>query len=201
MGFLDKLFKKTKNDSLEAREEIFNQALTLGDFNSLCTLFEKNYEHDILWDVFYNTGNIAVREYDNHELAIKLYKKSASYNPSFISNYNNIASSYKYLWDIESAEEYYKKALAIDPSYNIAYLRLAMLMAYAVTLHENYADRLNEALDYYNKYIVHGNESEAVMTMDRTELGGHELARIIIEAGAGEKLLAATKNLLDRGLL
>lgn len=150
------------------------------EFNDLCENIIKNTPHDkdALAAAFYNVANDSAKK-KYYYPAIKLYEKSLQYDSNNPSVYNNMASSYKYLGEIDQAEVLYKETLKIDPDYNNAYLQLALLNA-----HQH---KKEETLKYFSIYeekdpsakirIKHSLESE--MKMGDISLGGKELLEYI----------------------
>ena len=81
-------------------------------------------------DWFYNIWNYVWQYFNEHKLAIKLYKESIRYGFNDSAVYNNTATEYKRLSNFEGALKYYKLALEYDFNNPLRYLRIAMLYAF-----------------------------------------------------------------------
>ncbi len=93
----------------------------------------------------YNIANQVWQYYNDNELAIKLYKESIKYNENDPTVYNNLATAYKRLSDFENSIIFYNRALNLNPTNPIRYLRPAFLYAY---IWQN-----NEAVSLLKKYF------------------------------------------------
>lgn len=155
-----------------------------------------------LCSAFYNVGNQALSDlFEKYDLALKLYNfsidlclqcigekygtntTSAEELSSYIqedhdisrqmaSVFNNMGTVYKRMRNWEMAVAYYMKAIAVCPTYSIAMLRVAMLMAYV--------GEKDNALQSYNAYIKMGGKDDVVInSMEATPEGGPQLREIL----------------------
>ena len=89
-------------------------------------------------------------DYDNNEdyaNAIECYQKALSYDPRFVSAYNNLGIIYKdVLQDYEKALECFETSVQINPAYDYGYCNLGILY------NDIYHD-YDKAMENYNKVI------------------------------------------------
>lgn len=149
-------------------------------FESICNSIISATPPDpqYLSSAFYNVAN----EYSRNEIyiiAIRLYEVAARYNNNDPSIFNNMASCYKYLGDLESAKLLYIHCIKISPDYMDAYLRLSFLFAY-----EGDSKRALECFNIYEDGNVYNRRS--VVESLKTEiangdvsLGGQELLYLL----------------------
>jgi len=140
--FVDLYNKKTIND---IEQLIFNEDLDWIIQYCKDNIVVWRWTNQWMASYLYNMWNSVWQRYNNHNLAIWLYKESIKYIDTDATVYNNLATEYKRLKNFDTAIKYYNLALKYDSNNPIRYLRPAWLYAYI------WSD--DEAIKYLKKYF------------------------------------------------
>ncbi len=128
-----KLLEETielKPDSVEALNGLGNCAMEQNDFNTA-----KNYYCRSLYlrpdysYAHYNLG-IIMRQWEMPDEAVICFKNAIRFGPANVKPIVNLGETYQLMGEIDVSEEYFRKALEIDPKCRTAYDNLLLSMQY-----------------------------------------------------------------------
>ena len=130
-------------------------------------ILHRNPEH---FDAIQLIGTIAVQKNLN-EKAIFFLNKALLIKDTVAAVYNNLGNAYKNLGEITSAILCFKKAMTLDPKYNVPIFTLATI----------YKDRINDKIAYrdlaiqcYQKHLENDPKSYAALVNLGSIFGGHK---------------------------
>ncbi len=92
----------------------------------------------------FSTLGLLFTHLDEHEKAVHFYRKAAECEPKAPQHYYNLASVYRFLGDIELADEHYSKAIALN-SHDYEAFRLRSELR-TQTLESNHINELSERI-------------------------------------------------------
>ncbi len=176
--FLNQYIKSSKEAKVEKKmrkaiknndEDMLKQ--NVENFLEIHPTSPKNEHYPVdkwVGSIYYNVGNTCAME-KRFELAISMYRISASYSPGPAA-YNNMATCFKRQGKYYEAYNCLKKALKADSNYVAGYGRMAILLeAYDVPVED-------EAYKYLKKYFDLGGKKESLKKLASPSLPEEENA-------------------------
>jgi tetratricopeptide (TPR) repeat protein len=129
-------------------------------------------DKEILTDALNERGAIALLV-DRPRTAIDDFEEALRYNPDNPQTYSNLGQAYTRLGRIREAERQYMHAIELDPQNPDYYLGLGII-------YHNYLKQLDQAVEYYTKYILLGGRDVLTVNKWIEECGGTpvDLAKI-----------------------
>ena len=113
--------------NIDALVEEADKAYDAGHLLEARELLQKAHDHDSSIPELSNRLGFIVSQMGNHEEALKLYNHSLRLKEDDVTHLA-IASQLKALKRFEEAEEHYKRAIALDPEYEVSYFNFANLL-------------------------------------------------------------------------
>jgi len=113
--------------NIDALVEEADKAYDAGHLLEARELLQKAHDADSSIPELSNRLGFVVSQMGNHEEALKLYNHSLSLKEDDVTHLA-IASELKALGRLDEAEEHYKRAIALDPEYEVSYFNYANLL-------------------------------------------------------------------------
>ncbi len=118
---------EVKRVDIEALVEEADKAYDAGHLLEARELLKQAHEHNRSIPELSNRLGFVTSQMGNHEESLKLYNHSLSLKEDDVTHLA-IASELKALGRLDEAEEHYKKAIALDPEYEVTYFNYANLL-------------------------------------------------------------------------
>lgn len=112
---------------IDALVEEADKAYDAGRLLEARELLQKAYNHDSTIPELANRLGFVLSAMGNHEEALKLYNHSLSLKEEDVTHLA-VASQLKTLGRYDEAEEHYKRAIELDPDYEVTYFNYANLL-------------------------------------------------------------------------
>lgn len=113
-------------------EALYNKAVylqSIEEFEKAYSLYDQIIELDSAsYFAYYNRGYMMLVSDSSYSGAIKEFEKSLKFYPYYVEAFYNIGLCYENQGNYEKAEEYYRKALEINPQYELAAYGLSRLL-------------------------------------------------------------------------
>lgn len=123
------------------------QAFYAGDYDKAIRDYERIIEMDPNFAPAYNALGLAMKvRGDANDDVMFYFKKAIELDPNFLPSYDNLGKLYYTLGDVDTAEEYFKKGLKLDPENESMILSLGWIHL----LGRNNPD---EASKYFRKIV------------------------------------------------
>jgi len=112
---------------IDALVEAADKAYDDGHLLEARELLQKAHDHDKNIPELSNRLGFVVAQMGNHAEALKLYNHSLTLKEDDVTHLA-IASQLKALERLDEAQEHYKRAIALDPEYEVSYFNYANLL-------------------------------------------------------------------------
>ena len=113
-------------------EALYNKAIylqSIEEFEGAYLIYDQIIELDsAAYFAYYNRGYIMLVSDSSYSGAIKEFEKALKYYPYYVEAFYNIGLCYENQGNYDKAEEYYRKALEINPQYELAAYGLSRLL-------------------------------------------------------------------------
>lgn len=113
-------------------EALYNKGVylqSIEEYDEAYFLYDQIIELDSSsYFAYYNRGYMMLISDSSYSGAIKEFEKSLRYYPYYFEAFYNIGLCYENQGDYEKAAEYYKKALEINPQYDLAAFGMSRLL-------------------------------------------------------------------------
>ncbi len=112
---------------IDALVDEADKAYDAGHLLEARELLQKAYDHDSTIPELANRLGFVLSQMGNHDEALKLYRHSLTLKEEDVTHLA-IASELRSMGRLDEAEEHYKKAIALDPKYEVTYFNYANLL-------------------------------------------------------------------------